>query len=370
MSFDFKKAYSGLNKAQKEAVDNIDGPVMVIAGPGTGKTQLLSLRVANILLKTDVNPENILCLTFSDSAANEMRARLATIIGLDAYKVNVSTYHSFGSDLIASYPAYFNNYARLLPLSDLSADIIIRKIQAKLTYKNPYKDERLSSNIKRLISEAKRALLTPDDIEKVIKSNLDFIKTKSEQTKNLSDILARVSKTSKDDFLALKTGVKTDAELLSFELLAEAWDRELDVAIQTSIDSGDNKALSKWKTRYLAKDENSDFIVAGHEQNERLRYFCGIYRKYLAELLNQGLYDFDDMILRSIEALKANLDLKYTIQEKYQYLLLDEYQDTRLMRDDQTLWLSVMMIKQFLFSRGLSIHICSTSLIDMPTFDR
>ncbi|HEY4964635.1 MAG TPA: ATP-dependent DNA helicase [Candidatus Saccharimonadales bacterium] len=328
MSFDFKKAYSGLNKAQKEAVDNIDGPVMVIAGPGTGKTQLLSLRVANILLKTDVNPENILCLTFSDSAANEMRQRLATIIGLDAYKVNVSTYHSFGSDLIASYPAYFNNYARLMPLSDLAADIILRKIQATLSYKNPYKDERLSSNIKRLISEAKRALLSPDDIDKVIKSNLEFIGEKSKQTKTLGGILARVSKTSKDDFLVLKTNVKTDTTKYGFELLAEAWDRELDQAIGSSIESGDNKALSKWKTKFLSKDENGDFIAAGLEQNERLSYFCDIYRKYLAELAAQGLYDFDDMILRSIEALNTNLDLKYTIQEKYQYLLLDEYQDT------------------------------------------
>ena len=76
----FKVAYSGLNSAQKQAVDAIDGPVMVVAGPGTGKTQILTLRIANILLKTDTQPENILALTFTESGARAMRERLRTYI--------------------------------------------------------------------------------------------------------------------------------------------------------------------------------------------------------------------------------------------------------------------------------------------------
>ena len=61
----FEKNYKMLNAEQKEAVDTIDGPVLVIAGPGTGKTQLLSTRIANILQKTDTAPENILAMTFT-----------------------------------------------------------------------------------------------------------------------------------------------------------------------------------------------------------------------------------------------------------------------------------------------------------------
>ena len=63
----FEEEYKKLNKAQKEAVDSIDGPVMVVAGPGTGKTTILTLRIANILKKTDISPENILALTFNRS---------------------------------------------------------------------------------------------------------------------------------------------------------------------------------------------------------------------------------------------------------------------------------------------------------------
>ena len=81
---DFENRYHKLNKSQKEAVDTIEGPVQVNAGPGTGKTELLSMRAANILQRTDILPSNILCLTFTDSGATAMRDRLFNVIGKDA----------------------------------------------------------------------------------------------------------------------------------------------------------------------------------------------------------------------------------------------------------------------------------------------
>jgi len=83
----FEKIYAGLNAAQKSAVDTVYGPVLVIAGPGTGKTQLLSARVAHILRTTDTLPQNILCLTFTESGAANMRERLTRFIGQHAYDV-------------------------------------------------------------------------------------------------------------------------------------------------------------------------------------------------------------------------------------------------------------------------------------------
>ena len=88
---------------------------MVIAGPGTGKTELLSMRAANILKKTDALPENILCLTFTDSGANAMRARLASIIGPSAYKVAIQTFHGFGTEIINQYREYFYRGAEFQP---------------------------------------------------------------------------------------------------------------------------------------------------------------------------------------------------------------------------------------------------------------
>ena len=87
----------GLNAKQKEAVEYLDGPLLVLAGPGTGKTQLLSEKVAFILKNTDTNPENLLRLTFTETGASNMRERLKSIIGKEGLKVNIGTYHAFGN---------------------------------------------------------------------------------------------------------------------------------------------------------------------------------------------------------------------------------------------------------------------------------
>ncbi len=96
----FQAHYSKLNDRQKEAVDATDGPLLVLAGPGTGKTQLLSVRAANILHKKKIDPENILILTFTNAAARAMRERLASILGHDGYNIVVETFHGFANSIV------------------------------------------------------------------------------------------------------------------------------------------------------------------------------------------------------------------------------------------------------------------------------
>jgi DNA helicase II / ATP-dependent DNA helicase PcrA len=91
---------TNLNPEQLKVVNLTDGPLLVLAGPGTGKTQLLSVRTANIIKKKKSMPENILVLTFTNSAAKAMKERLAKIIGEEAFRVEVSTYHSFARNYI------------------------------------------------------------------------------------------------------------------------------------------------------------------------------------------------------------------------------------------------------------------------------
>src|ERR1700750_148919 len=96
----FDNIYNNLNEQQRRAVDTIEGPVMVIAGPGTGKTQILAARIGKILLDTDAAPANILCLTYTDAGVIAMRKRLLDFIGPDAYKVNIHTFHAFCNEVI------------------------------------------------------------------------------------------------------------------------------------------------------------------------------------------------------------------------------------------------------------------------------
>lgn len=117
----FHAAIASLNAEQCKAVDAIEGPVLVVAGPGTGKTQILTLRIANILKKTDVSPENILALTFTDSGAQAMRDRLRRYIGNEAYRIPIYTFHGFAEQLIRSYPDAYRRVVGGSPLSDLEA---------------------------------------------------------------------------------------------------------------------------------------------------------------------------------------------------------------------------------------------------------
>ena len=104
----FREEYNRLNKQQQLAVDTIDGPVMVIAGPGTGKTQILASRIGKILLETDASPENILCLTYTEAGSTAMQKRLSQFMGPDAYKVPIYTFHGLCNKIIQDYPEKFS----------------------------------------------------------------------------------------------------------------------------------------------------------------------------------------------------------------------------------------------------------------------
>ncbi len=115
----FDLEYSRLNKEQKLAVDSIEGPVTVNAGPGTGKTQILTLRIAQILKQTDTQPENILAVTFTNSGTFAMRERLRLYIGDLAYRTNIFTFHAFCEHIIKTFPIYFPQFEYSTVIDDL-----------------------------------------------------------------------------------------------------------------------------------------------------------------------------------------------------------------------------------------------------------
>jgi DNA helicase-2/ATP-dependent DNA helicase PcrA len=119
VKIDFQTEFKRLNPAQKKAVETIEGPVLVIAGPGTGKTQVLTARIAQILQKTDTEPGDILALTFTESAAKNMRERLVAMIGRTGYYVQINTFHAFCQEVISTHPEYFPIERESEPLSDL-----------------------------------------------------------------------------------------------------------------------------------------------------------------------------------------------------------------------------------------------------------
>jgi DNA helicase-2/ATP-dependent DNA helicase PcrA len=262
----FSTFYKKLNKEQKRAVDSIEGPVMVIAGPGTGKTQILTLRIANILKKTDMSPDNILALTFTDSGVFSMRKRLVEIIGNAAYQVGIFTFHGFCNFVIQSYPEKFPNIIGSSPIAELDkiemVEAIIERVELKKI--KPFGDKfyYVGSAIK-AIQDLKKDNISPEEFLKTIKSAKKLV----EGTDDLYHV------------------------------------------------GGPHKG--KMKTKY--QDELADI-----EKNTELAL---VYSEYQLELRKNKLYDFEDMIVEVVVALKKDGDLLLRLQEQYQYVLADEHQD-------------------------------------------
>lgn len=267
----FQAAYHALNAEQKLAVDTLDGPVMVVAGPGTGKTQTIALRIANILQKTDVNPDNVLALTFTESGARAMRTRLAELIGVTAYYCHISTFHSFCIDVIKDNPDRFTLDPSAEPLSELE--------KLKLMYT--------------LFDQAKLSVLRP------VGAPLHYVKA----------VLGAISDLKRE-------GV--DPEELEELLDAEA----------SFLKSEDGALLKK-----------SEFIKRTRDLKKN-RELAGLYRDYQQTLHRLSRFDFEDMINTVVTAFKEDAELLRLCQERFQYFLVDEYQDTNSAQNELLLELA------------------------------
>ncbi len=253
-----QKAYSSLNENQKKAVDTLDGPVMVMAGPGTGKTQVLTVRIANILAKTDTDPSAVLALTFTESATKEMRARLIDLIGQDGYYVKVTTFHSFCNDIIVENPERFSHPAGMAAATDLEKIEIITRILEDGTFL--------------------------------------LLKPLNNPTLYLRDIISSLSDLKREGITVNKF-----AQLV----------RSLGQDFEAEKDSLGKTAFAE-KEKLVSK--NVDLLA--------------IYKKYQAELIRLGRFDYEDMINWVVEAFESDPEFLLAYQEKFQYFLVDEYQDT------------------------------------------
>lgn len=263
----FEEKYQKLNKAQREAVDAIDGPVMVIAGPGTGKTQILALRIANILKETDTSGDSILCLTFTNSAVRAMRERLHKYIGSDAGRVQVLTFHKFAAQIIEQFYSVLRFEAAPRVLEDAESVSICDQILREREWQHlrPRGDiGRHFKELKSLISLLKRERLSPEEFLKEIENEI--------------------------------TNIKKDPESISTR--------------------GESKG--KMKKEFEGKIESL----------ERTKEIVDFYKFYEEKKREAGLMDHDDTIKYALEIAENSEEARAEIREKYLYVLIDEHQDS------------------------------------------
>lgn len=330
----FEERYSQLNSEQKKAVDMIDGPVMVVAGPGSGKTELLSLRVANILRTVDIRPDNILCLTFTDAAAFNMRQRLVGLLGRDAYRVAIHTFHTFGVEVINRYPEYFYNGAIFLPADDVTQTEILEGIFQELEYDNPIRSEHQNkfvylNPVKKAIEYLKKAGLIPKEFTRILEAN--------KKEASLIDPLISAALTvrvSKKMIPALE-GIISELSRIPVEPLPGGF-KSLGVVIAQSLTEAVNQAsesdstapITEWKKEWTAKGDDKLTHLIDVSREPRMSELASVYQAYMTRMHEAGYYDFNDMILDAIAMLENNIGARLDLQERYQYLLVDEFQDT------------------------------------------
>jgi DNA helicase-2/ATP-dependent DNA helicase PcrA len=263
----FEEAYKNLNKAQKEAVDTIDGPVMVVAGPGTGKTQILTLRIGNILKKTDTTPDSILCLTFTNSGVSAMKKRLDDYIGTDSRNVTISTFHSFAFNLIEKHYELLDFPQMPELLSDNEAVFLVDEIlnNNDWEYISPRGNPSLYfSDLKQLVSILKRERISAEEFLSHIENDI----------KNITD----------------------DPESISTR--------------------GDSKGKLKKE------------IEKKIEQLDKTREVVAFYKLYEKSKKEKSLIDYDDVLEYAVKLVEDYDDVRSDIRENYLYVLVDEHQDS------------------------------------------
>ncbi len=268
----FLKAFEKLNTAQRQAVEHTEGPVLVIAGPGTGKTQILATRIGKILQDTDTPPHGILCLTYTDTGRVEMRTRLFNIIGPAAYRVNIHTFHAFCNEVIQDNISYFGRQS-MEAISDLEQLELFNELLKNLPIESRLKNFKSDVNyeIKKLINLYSRY--------KKENWSVDFLNSKIDAY--IKDLPTR------DEFIY----------------------------------KVNSKNFKKGDLKVGAIQEET-------EKMEKLREAVNLYPKYEAMMREKRRYTFDDMILWVLKAFEENNNILLNYQERYLYFLVDEFQDT------------------------------------------
>ncbi len=269
----FHDAISMLNERQRNAVEAISGPVMVVAGPGTGKTQLLAARIGTILLQPDVKPEEILCLTFTDAAMINMQERLRDYVGSLAYRIPVYTFHAFCNDVIMTHREEFSQVHELSAITDLEHYDLVKELLESLPT-----DHALYS-------------------------------VKGASAYQIRELIYYFSKIKEENY---------DAAALQSDLVKELKERR---------DAGEFDYKRKYK-EFNKGDLNSKKYEDALKRVEKSVEALSLYDIYLDAMQAAGYYTFKDMILWVVQKFESDQEFLAQYQERFQYVLIDEYQDT------------------------------------------
>ena len=263
------------NKNQQICIDNLKGKYLVLAGPGTGKTFTIIERIKNMLAK-GINPKKILCLTFTDAAANEMKKRIERELNIVSCGIQIYTYHSFCCDIIEKYTEEFEISSNYKVISDPVSRAFIKECidEIKPVYFRTEKNDPYFyiNTIKKRINLIKQNRINKEQYEKNLRENPDW-----------------------------------EPEIKIIEEVIKA------------VEEGKNKRCKR--PPYDKKEK----AIKKVEQARELWKFYELYSKKMED---NNYLDFDDMINLVLNKYEKNPSFFHDIANQYDYIMVDEYQDT------------------------------------------
>jgi len=273
----FQDTLTQLNPEQRAAVDGIHGPWIVLAGPGTGKTHMLAARIGNILLKEQIEPQNILCLTFTTAGVKAMRDRLVKFMGAAGSRVAVHTFHAFARRVIDENPALFE-YTDWQEMDELDGRRLINELIDGLPPKHElrgphYEPYRFGKDLLWLFGQMSQESWTVDDVVAAADHHIGNLG-------NLKEFI--YSRKYKDKV------------------------------------PGDLKPTA----------------VKEEQKMELLKAAAKLAENYAVLKRERGLYDYGDQVSWLRDALRDHEVLQLQLREQYQYILVDEYQDTNGLQNE------------------------------------
>lgn len=287
------------NKQQQNAINLINGPVMLLAGPGTGKTFTIVERIKNLLSK-GIEPEKILCLTFTDAAATEMKKRIEKELNVISCGVQIFTYHGFCCNLIEEFPDDFEIPSNYKIISDVISKAFVKECIDEI---NPVYFRTDKNDPYFYINKIKNRINT-------IKQN-------------------RINK--EQFFRNLKENPDWEPEIKRIE------------AIIDDVESGRNKRIKK-----IPYDKR-DSAIKKVEQAKELWKF---YELYQTKMDSQRYLDFNDMINIVLQKFESNPSFLHDIANRYEHIMVDEYQDTNKSQNEVVIALSHALETENVFVVG------------------
>ena len=258
---------AGLNPEQTRAVTHGEGPLLVVAGAGTGKTEVITRRIAWLVATKRARPSEILALTFTDMAAEEMQLRVDQLVPYGYVDTGIATFHAFGDRLIREFAFELG----------ISPDV-------------------------RVLSRAEVVVFLR---ERLFELGLDMYRPLGDPTRFLGALASLFARCRDEDvslerYLGHAARLATDADAL-------------EAAVAAAPDVG---------------EADRDAALAAREEADRQAELATAFGRYTELLRSHGAIDFGDQVALALRLLRDSAAVRTAVQARYRYILVDEFQDT------------------------------------------